>query len=34
MNNEETNKPLDIAEIDRRAMRAAFEKAAPFYDVL
>lgn len=32
MNNEETNKPLDIAEIDRRAMRAAFEKAAPFYD--
>ena len=33
MNNEEINKPLDIAEIDRRAMRAAFEKAAPFYDV-
>ncbi len=32
MNNEETNKPLDIAEIDRRAMRTAFEKAAPFYD--
>ncbi len=32
MNNEETNKPLDIAEIDRQAMRAAFEKAAPFYD--
>ena len=32
MNNQETNKLLDIAEIDRQAMRAAFEKAAPFYD--
>jgi len=32
MSNEEINKPLDIAEIDRQAMRAAFEKAAPFYD--
>lgn len=33
MNNQETNKPLDIAEIDRQAMRAAFEKAAISYDV-
>ena len=32
MNNNEKNKPLDIAEIDRRAMRIAFEKAAINYD--
>lgn len=32
MNNTEENKPLDIAEIDRHAMRAAFEKAAVSYD--
>jgi len=32
MNNEETNKPLDIAEIDRVAMRTAFEKSATTYD--
>lgn len=32
MNNNEENKPLDIAEIDRDAMRAAFEKAASSYD--
>jgi len=32
MNNNEKNKPLDIAEIDRFAMRAAFEKAAINYD--
>jgi malonyl-CoA O-methyltransferase len=32
MNNIETNKILDIAEIDRQAMRAAFEKAASSYD--
>ena len=32
MNNTEENKPLDIAEIDRHAMRAAFEKAASSYD--
>ena len=32
MNNVEENKPLDIAEIDRLAMRAAFEKAAHSYD--
>ena len=32
MNNKEENKPLDIAEIDRRAMRSAFEKAAISYD--
>ena len=32
MNSIEENKPLDIAEIDRLAMRAAFEKAAHSYD--
>jgi len=32
MNNNEENKPLDIADIDRRAMRTAFEKAAINYD--
>jgi len=32
MNNNEENKPLDIAEIDRQAMRHAFEKAATNYD--
>ena len=32
MDNSETNKALDIAEIDRQAMRAAFEKAASSYD--
>ena len=34
MNNSEENKPLDIAEIDRLAMRAAFEKAASSYDAV
>ena len=34
MNNTEENKPLDIAEIDRRAMRSAFEKAAITYDAV
>ena len=34
MNNTEENKPLDIAEIDRRAMRLAFEKAASSYDAV
>ena len=34
MNNSEENKPLDIAEIDRSAMRAAFEKAATSYDAV
>lgn len=34
MNNTEENKPLDIAEIDRRAMRVAFEKAASSYDAV
>ena len=34
MNNTEENKPLDIAEIDRRAMRTAFEKAASSYDAV
>ncbi len=34
MNNREENKPLDIAEIDRSAMRAAFEKAATSYDAV
>ena len=34
MNNKEENKPLDIAEIDRRAMRTAFEKAASSYDAV
>ena len=34
MNNSEENKPLDIAEIDRSAMRAAFEKAAISYDAV
>jgi len=33
MNNNEKNKPLDIAEIDRHAMRIAFEKAATSYDI-
>lgn len=33
MNDQETNKPLDIAEIDRAAMRTAFEKSATTYDV-
>ncbi|GMR15983.1 MAG: malonyl-ACP O-methyltransferase BioC [Gammaproteobacteria bacterium] len=32
MNNNKTEEILDIAEIDRRAMRAAFEKAASSYD--
>ena len=32
MNNNEENKPLDIAVIDRQAMRVAFEKAATNYD--
>ena len=32
MNNNEPNKALDIAQIDRQAMRAAFEKAASSYD--
>lgn len=32
MNNNEPGKILDIAEIDRQAMRAAFEKAASSYD--
>lgn len=30
----EENKPLDIAEIDRKAMRVAFEKAAASYDAV
>ena len=34
MNDTEENKPLDIAEIDRHAMRAAFEKAAASYDAV
>ena len=34
MNNSEENKPLDIAEIDRQAMRSAFEKAATSYDAV
>ena len=34
MNNTEENKPLDIAEIDRKAMRTAFEKAASSYDAV
>ena len=34
MNKTEENKPLDIAEIDRQAMRAAFEKAAAGYDAV
>ncbi len=34
MNKNESNKPLDMAEIDRRAMRAAFEKAASSYDAV
>ena len=34
MNNNETNKVLDIAEIDRWAMRSAFEKAAAGYDAV
>ncbi len=34
MNKTEENKPLDIAEIDRQAMRAAFEKAASGYDAV
>ena len=34
MNNTKENKPLDIAEIDRHAMRAAFEKAASSYDAV
>ena len=34
MNNTEENKPLDIAEIDRKAMRVAFEKAASSYDAV
>ena len=34
MNNTKENKPLDIAEIDRQAMRAAFEKAAAGYDAV
>jgi len=32
MNKTEENKPLEIAEIDRAAMRASFEKAAVSYD--
>lgn len=32
MNNNKENNPLDIAEIDRQAMRSAFEKAATNYD--
>lgn len=32
MNNNENNKPLNIAAIDRPAMRMAFEKAASSYD--
>ena len=32
MNNEENTEILDIAKIDRQAMRAAFEKAALLYD--
>lgn len=32
MNEKEPNQMLDIAEIDRQAMRAAFEKAASCYD--
>lgn len=32
MDNSETEHNFNISEIDRRAMRAAFEKAAPFYD--
>lgn len=34
MNNNEPGKVLDIAEIDRQAMRAAFEKAASSYDAV
>lgn len=34
MNISEENKPLDIAEIDRQAMRSAFEKAATSYDAV
>jgi malonyl-CoA O-methyltransferase len=34
MNNTEENKPLDIADIDRHAMRSAFEKAAITYDAV
>lgn len=32
MNKNEINKTVDIAGIDRQAMRSAFEKAAPLYD--
>lgn len=32
MNEQEENKPLDIAQIDRHAMRSAFDKAATTYD--
>lgn len=32
MNKTEKNKPMDIARIDRHAMRSAFEKAATSYD--
>lgn len=34
MNNSEDNKPLEIAKIDRKAMRTAFEKAATSYDAV
>lgn len=34
MNEQEENKPLNIAQIDRKAMRAAFEKAATSYDAV
>ena len=34
MNKQEENKPLNIAQIDRHAMRAAFEKAAISYDAV
>ncbi len=34
MNKQEENKPFDLATIDRRAMRAAFEKAAVSYDTV
>ena len=34
MNNSEENKPLDMAEIDRNAMRISFEKAATSYDAV
>ena len=34
MNEQKENTPLNIAQIDRHAMRAAFEKAATSYDAV